>query len=132
MRRRPGNSTNRADHWREVVELFFATLKLIKDNPLPEATFRELSSMSQLHFKFEEASSAADTATDIASMMLDDSIPLDKILVAPYERAVFDEAMIRGCLAELSAANVRVSLGAVDQNELDFELDRTEPLFNVA
>ena len=87
--------------------------------------------MSHLHFKFEETESALETATQIASTMLDDTIPLDKILSASYERSVLDEAMIRRCLADLSADKVRISVGAMDLSDLDIVPDQTEARYNV-
>ncbi|GAA5941905.1 uncharacterized protein JCM15063_000815 [Sporobolomyces koalae] len=71
------------DNYESIAQMIFAYIALLRSNPPGEQTFKEVAALSQLAFRFKEASSPQNT-TSMLSMTMSKPYPRAKLLSAPW------------------------------------------------
>ncbi|GAA5990267.1 hypothetical protein JCM5350_000445 [Sporobolomyces pararoseus] len=103
------------DNYEEIAQIVFAYIKLLSTNPPGESTFKEISQLSQLGFRFKESSSPSNT-TSMLSMSMSKPYPREKLLSAPWLCTEWHPQQVEELVKLLKPENSR--LFVVSQQEV--------------
>ncbi|KAG0145837.1 hypothetical protein CROQUDRAFT_45305 [Cronartium quercuum f. sp. fusiforme G11] len=115
-------------HYKEVVQVIFAYLDLLRSTPPQEWSFKEQAQLSEIRFKFKSATSPGQYVTSLASWIRR-PCPREQILSSVYLTNNFDSKLIQNTINKLIPENSRLLLAS--QNGIKgFDLDLIEPWYN--
>jgi insulysin len=105
-----------------VLQLVFATVRLLREQGLPPHLFAERRTLAQLDERFRDKGEGAGLASSLASLLHD--VPLELAERVPYLWLKEDPAAFRALLDRLTPDNLLVLLVAKG-----VPVDRTEPIY---
>lgn len=97
-------------NYKQVVQIIFKYLELLRSTPPQEWAFREMQALSTIAWKFKETGQPGSTVKYLAST-LQSLYPREKILSAAYSIDNFDEKLLKQSLDGLVSENCRIFLG---------------------
>ncbi|GAA5876509.1 hypothetical protein JCM8547_009411 [Rhodosporidiobolus lusitaniae] len=95
------------DNYEQVAASIFSYIHLLLTSPLPEWSFREVSSLSKTAFRFKEKSPPSSTAMRI-SMLMSRPYPRELILSAPWISTEWGPERVRSMLKTFRPENSRI------------------------
>lgn len=98
-------------HYKEVVQIIFLYLELLRSTPPQELAFREMESLSSIAWKFRETGQPSSTVKALSST-LHSLYPREKILSGGYSANVFDAELLKGGMEGLRSDNCRIFIGS--------------------
>ncbi|GAA5953870.1 hypothetical protein JCM3765_000674 [Sporobolomyces pararoseus] len=103
------------ENYEEIAEIVFGYIKLLSENTPSESSFREVSQLSKLGFRFKESSSPSNT-TSMLSMSMSKPYPREKLLSAPWLCTEWHPTQVEELVKLLKPDNCR--LFVVSQKEV--------------
>ncbi|KAH9818631.1 putative a-pheromone processing metallopeptidase Ste23 [Melampsora americana] len=116
-------------HYKEVVQVIFAYLDLLRSTPPQEWSFREQAQLAEIRFRFKSQSAPGQYATSLATS-LRKPCPRQSILSSSYLTNTFDPKLIQETMSLLKPELCRIVIGSQSGKfEDDIQLDLTEPWY---
>jgi insulysin len=107
-----------AESNREVVQIVFAYLELLKSTPVRRSTFDEIQALGKIAWtNKEQSSSAAATVNYTASLLQESQAPRDQLFISPYFATEFNPQLIQETLSHLRRDNCRIFIGSQEPLE---------------
>lgn len=94
--------------WKDVVALTFQTIDDIRENGIQKPYFEELQKLSQMKFRFREASEPIGIVSQLAMQM--DVVKPEDVLRAPYMAESYTPEKYRDVLSNMTRDNVLIGL----------------------
>ncbi|KAH9461095.1 hypothetical protein Pst134EA_017404 [Puccinia striiformis f. sp. tritici] len=98
------------DNYKQVVQIIFAYLNLLKSTPPQEWAFKEQALLSEIRFRFKSASPPSSYVTSLASWLRRPSPP-NKVISSIYLSDQFNPKLIQEHLELLKPENSRILIG---------------------
>jgi insulysin len=105
-----------------VLELVFATARMLREQGLPSHLFKERQTLARLDERFRDKGEGANLAAGLASLVMDH--PLDVAERVPYLWLQEDPAGFQALVARITPDNLLATLVAKGQ-----PVDRVEPVY---
>ncbi|KAI0634940.1 LuxS/MPP-like metallohydrolase [Trametes polyzona] len=103
-------------HYREVLNVIFSYISLLRSSPLPRYHFDEVSTMAQIRFRFKEKTQPHSYASALAHALAE-PYPPESLLSGAYLYRDWDEPLVKRLLSGFVPEKGRVALEAKSHRE---------------
>lgn len=95
---------------REVGEMLFSYLKLLKEKGVSEEIHKEMCNIDEMNFRFRSVQDPTTTVLGAAAGLHEDHMPVQLLYSGPAKVYDYDPELIDDMLSHLTLENMRVSM----------------------
>lgn len=117
------------EHWKDVSLAVYKYFTLLRESPVPETAFKEVSQLADISYRYADRGKTRDYVCSLSTWM-QDPVERNEIVSSKYIYGDFDAGILKKCFELLDPRQASIGVCAQElPKDVSGTFDKTEPIY---